>query len=166
MAEACQAGGDAVSNSRRDGVLTGAERQLHLFRSRRQRGVRAPAPLEFAVHCLVADTLRRWGTAGWRWTHLPMGERRDAVTGARLKRMGVQAGWPDFILLPPGRGQAFTRAHFLELKRRGGRLTDAQADFAQWCVANGCPHAVAHCYEEAVAVLKGWGALWTGVKVQ
>jgi hypothetical protein len=161
------------------------ERQLSLFRSRRQRGVRAPAAREFAVQCMLADTLQRWAKPGWRWTHLPMGERRDPITGARLKRMGTQPGWPDLIFIPPaddGKPLAgetamerlrvsfsypCPRPHFLELKRaRGGRLTDAQSRFAQWCAANGCPHAVVHSYEEAVAVLKGWSVLRSGVKVQ
>lgn len=142
------------------------ERQLHLFKSQRQRGVARPMPLEFPVHCMVADTLKRWASPGWVWTHLPMGERRDAITGARLKRMGTQPGWPDFIFIAPALSARSMRPHFLELKRRGGRLTDTQSDFAQWCEANGCPHAVAHSYAEAVAALKGWGALWSGVKVQ
>jgi hypothetical protein len=141
-------------------------RQLHLFRSKRQRGTVAPAPLEFAVHCMVADTLRRWATPGWIWTHLPMGERRDAVTGARLKRMGTQPGWPDLLLIPPLLGGDKARPHFLELKRRGGRLTEHQAGFALWCKLNDCPHEVADSYEAAVKILQAWGALMHRVKVQ
>jgi hypothetical protein len=141
-------------------------RQLHLFRARNQRGVAAPPPLEFAVHCAVADTLRRWATPGWIWTHLPMGELRDAVTGARLKRMGVQPGWPDLILIPPAGPKFWQRPHFLELKRRGGKLTEHQAGFALWCKLNGCPHAVADSYEAAVKILQRWGALMDRVKVQ
>jgi hypothetical protein len=141
------------------------ERQLQLFGSRRQRGRALPKPLEFEVHCMVADTLRRWASPNWVFTHLPMGERRDTITGARLKRMGTQPGWPDFLLIAP-RQHHSPRPHFLELKRRGAKLTEAQAGFALWCKLNDCPHVVAHSYEEAVAVLKGWGALWTGVKVQ
>jgi hypothetical protein len=152
------------------------ELQLHLFRSNRQRGKRAPPPLEFALHCQVADTLRRWTSHGWIFTHLPMGEHRDAVTGSRLKRMGVSPGWPDFIFIPPvfpanARSREDPgvppRPHFLELKRAGrGRLSEAQADFAAWCVANGCPHAVAHSYDEAVKILQAWGVLRSGLKVQ
>jgi hypothetical protein len=142
-------------------------RQLHLFRGRRQRGEVPPAA-EFRVHCMVADALRDWAVPGWMWTHLPMGERRDAVTGARLKRMGTKAGWPDFILIAPAtvQLQSMLRPHFLELKRRGGRLTDAQSAFAEWCAGSRCPHAVAYGYEEALAVLKGWGVLRAGVHVQ
>ena len=141
------------------------ERQLHLFRSRRERGVAPPAPLEFAVHCAVADTLRRWATPGWIWTHIPLGERRETVTGARLKRMGTNSGWPDFILIAP-RDHHAPRPHFLELKRRGGHLTELQASFALWCRLNDCPYAIAHSYEEAVTALKGWGALCSGIKLQ
>jgi len=141
-------------------------RQLHLFRSKRQRGVAAPAPLEFAVHCMVADTLRRWATPGWIWTHLPMGERRDAVTGARLKRMGVQPGWPDLLLIPPAGPKFWQRPHYLELKRRGGKLTEHQAGFALWCKLNGCPHEVCDSYDAAVKTLKQWGALMDRVNVQ
>jgi VRR-NUC domain len=140
-------------------------RQLHLFRSRRQRGMAPPPPLEFEVHCALADTLRRWAMPNWLWTHLPFGERREAITGARLKRMGTQAGWPDLILIPP-RGHSIQRPHFLELKRRGGSLSEQQVAFALWCKLNDCPHAVANSYEAAVAMLQQWGALRTGVKVQ
>jgi hypothetical protein len=142
-----------------------SERQLQLFGPRRQRGRAPPRPLEFAVHCLVADTLRRWGSPNWIWTHIPLGERRSAVTGARLKRMGAKPGWADLLLIAP-RDHPVARPHFLELKRHGGKLTEAQAGFAAWCERNGCPHAVAHSYEEAVVILKGWGALWTGVKLR
>jgi hypothetical protein len=145
-----------------------AERQLHLFRSRRQHGRAPPEPLEFEVHCMVADTLRRWASPNWVWTHIPLGEDRSAVTGARLKRMGANPGWPDFLLIAP-RDHAprwCRRPHFLELKRHGGRLTEAQAGFALWCELNGCPHAVASSYRQAVEVLKGWGALRAGVHVQ
>lgn len=140
-------------------------RQLHLFRSKRQRGVAPPAPLEFAVHCALADTLRRWATPNWIWTHLPLGEHREAITGARLKRMGTQPGWPDLILIPP-REHSIPRPHFLELKRRGGKLTEHQAGFALWCQLNDAPHAVADSYDAAVKILQLWGALRTGVKVQ
>lgn len=141
------------------------KRQLNLFRSRRQRGTRIDySPLEFEMHCAVADTLRRWLTPNWVFTHIPLGEYRSAITGARLKRMGANPGWPDFILIPPW--LEVSRPHFLELKRRGAKLTEPQAGFALWCKLNQCPHAVAYSYEQAVVILKGWGALWPGVHVQ
>jgi len=133
-------------------------RQLNLFAGRRQRGVAPPPASEFSLQCMVADTLRRWQVPGWLWTHMPMGELRQPITAARLKRMGVTPGWPDFLLLAPG-----GRAHFLELKRRKlGRLTDEQAAFGLWCECNHCPHAVVDTYPAAIDVLKQWGAVRAG----
>jgi hypothetical protein len=79
--------------------------------------------------------------------------------------MGVLPGVSDLLLFPP-LGASEPHVHCLELKRRGGRLTEAQAGFALWCKLNRYPHAVAYSYEEAVAILKGWGALRVGVHVQ
>jgi hypothetical protein len=135
--------------------------QLSLFKGKRQRGVKPPSAKEFAIHVMVADVLRRWGTTGWRWTHFPSGEKRSKVTGDRLRRMGTAKGWPDFILLcpyPP-------KAHFLELKRKGGKLTDEQQDFADWCKANDYEHAMADNFKDALAILSDWGAVRTHMEV-
>jgi len=58
-------------------------RQLHLFKSRRQRGTLPPAPSEYQLHCAVADTVKRWIMPGWIYTHIASGEKRDQVTAAR-----------------------------------------------------------------------------------
>ena len=119
------------------------------------RRVRKPPPApEIAVHCMVADILRRWGTPGWRWTHLPFGEYRPPATAARLKRMGVQKGWADFVLLGPG-----GKVHFLELKREGAKLSDDQKEFGWWCMENCVPFEWTDRFDTAVEILKGWGAV-------
>ena len=143
-----------------------ASSQLHLFKGKRQRGTRMPAPLELGLQCVLADVLRRWAMPGWVWTHLPMGERRDALTGARLKRMGVQPGWPDLILLPPRGDHRTSSPYFMEVKRVGGKLSEHQAAFKRWCMLNGYPHEVVHSVGEAVEILKRWGAVRSGIAVQ
>jgi hypothetical protein len=145
-------------------------RQLHLFKSKRQRGVAPPALLEFPMQCAIADLLDRWAKPTWIWQHIPGGEERPAefingrrvsFAGARLKRAGFKPGWPDFLLLAPG-----GKPHCLELKRRGGTPTEAQSAFALWCQLNGVPHAFVHSIENAVDVLRQWG-VWKGhFKVQ
>ena len=59
--------------------------------------------------------------------------KRVSFAGARLKRMGINPGWSDFILLSPT-----ALAHFLELKRRGKTLSDDQDDFAPGAPRIGC----------------------------
>jgi hypothetical protein len=46
--------------------------------------------------------------------------------------MGLNPGWPDFILVP-GDGETSGIAHYLELKKLGtGELSDDQVDFRTW----------------------------------
>ena len=147
--------------------------QLSLFKGKRQRGVKRPPSKEFATHCMVADMLRRWQTPGWRWSHFPAGEWRHPATAMRLKRMGVQVGWPDFILLSPREhlvdGEQYVRAHgithFLELKREGSKLTDWQHSFMEFCTLNGYPYVWCDNFADAIACLKNWGALRASVSV-
>jgi hypothetical protein len=141
--------------------------QLHLFGKRQRRKRAAP---EFNLHVLIADILQRWGTPGWRYTHLPFGEKRGARTGARLKRMGSKKGWPDFILLSPSGGNGSIlnplfvgSAYFLELKRKGGQLTEEQAELGAWLMDNGYPYRVADTFDEALTILKAWGAVRVSV---
>jgi hypothetical protein len=120
----------------------------------RLRKVPKLAPKEIALHMAVADFLRRFARPDWRWTHFPAGEHRDVRVAAKLKAMGLQRGWPDFVLISPA-----GLFHALELKRQGEDMTEDQAAFAQWCVEKGVPHAVARSLEEAIGKLTKWGAI-------
>jgi hypothetical protein len=143
--------------------------QLSLFKSKRQRGVKSPPAKEYVTHCMVADTLRRWQMPGWRWSHFPAGEYRHPATAMRLKRMGVQVGWPDFILLAPIQTfedlHEFGGVHFLELKRKGSKLSEWQQSFSEFCVLNGYPYFWCDNYKDAINKLKAWGAVKASVSV-
>jgi hypothetical protein len=102
----------------------------------------------------VAALLRKHAKPLWRWSHFPAGELRDVRTAAKLRAMGLRKGFPDFILVSP---QGVF--HGLELKRRGGVLSEAQKDFQTWAIARGVPHSVAQSIDDARAVLDHWGAL-------
>jgi len=123
-------------------------------RTPRLRKARLERPLELALHLGVAKLLRNHARPEWRWSHFPAGEARDARTGARLKAMGLQRGWPDFILVSPS-----GLLHALELKRIGETLSEDQEAFAAWCTANGVPHCVVRTMEEALGALDRWGVL-------
>ncbi|MET4720770.1 hypothetical protein ABIF63_004876 [Bradyrhizobium japonicum] len=136
-------------------------RQLSLFNSRRQRGTRPPAPSEYQLHCAVVDTVRRWIMPHWIFTHIASGEKRDQVTAARLKRMGVTAGFPDLMFIGPC-GQMC----WIELKARAGRLGDAQAAVAAHLVAAGHGYLCSDDYRDVIETLKAWGVLRAGISVQ
>ncbi|WP_338822139.1 hypothetical protein WDM22_38635 [Bradyrhizobium septentrionale] len=102
-----------------------------------------------------------------------MGENRDhrinlrtgkrySPTGARLKRMGVMPGWPDFLFSGPERAM-----FFLELKRANrGRLSEEQADLLSHLIACGHRVLVTSSLDDAVAELKAAGILRSTIEVQ
>lgn len=137
--------------------------QLDLFKSKRQRGTRAPAPKEFAVHCALADLIRRWINPGWIWTHFPAGEERPAefidgkrvsYAGARLQRMGLNGGWPDFQFF-----HIAGQVDFLELKRRGEHPTSVQEAIGKHLSAAGHGYLCTDSFDVAVAYLVARGIL-------
>jgi hypothetical protein len=147
-------------------------RQLSLFKGRRQRGIAPPPPLEFELHATLADIIKRWINPEWKFTHLPLGEKREhrinakgkrySPSGQRLQRMGVTPGWPDFIFVGP-RHSVF----WLELKRfRTGHLSDEQAEVAAHLVACGFGLLITTSLDEAVATLKQLGILRSNFEVQ
>ena len=129
---------------------------LELAEGRRPRPRKAPVatPKECALQCAVADLLRRHALPEWRWSHFPAGERRSIITGARLKRFGLQRGFPDLQLISPA-----GLFHGLELKRVGEELTTDQEAFQLWAIRNGIAYSVAFNSEQAFAALTAWGAL-------
>ena len=129
-------------------------RQLSLFKGKRQHGLEPPPPLEVVVQCQVARLLELNANKDWRWTHFPSGELRDKITAKRLQDMGTKPGVPDLLLFSPT-----LLTHFLELKRKGGVVSDEQSDWADWCNAGGYPHAIAYGLDAAIAVLVHWGVL-------
>ena len=108
---------------------------------------------EFQLQCAVAGHLERRRRPNVYFTAIPLGEKRNAVTGARIKRMGAKAGAPDMLVLVDG------RACGLELKAAKGRMTMHQvATRDQWRSAGGT-YAVAHDIDEALELLTAWGAI-------
>jgi hypothetical protein len=136
-------------------------RQLHLFKSKRQRGTVAPAPTEFASQAFLVDIIRRWLDPRWRFTHMPAGEYRDPATAGRLQRLGVVSGWPDLQFAGPG-----ARMAFLELKRRGGRLSESQAAMREHLEGCGFDYCCTDSVDQAIAWLKAHGILRGGISVQ
>src|ERR1700704_2425574 len=111
-------------------------------------------PKELELHLTVAKLLRDWAKYDWKWTHIAHGEARDKRTAAKLKAMGTQPGWPDFILVKPN-----GRLHCLELKRIGETLRTHQKYFRVWCVNCGIPHSVCRTIDDVLVTLRLWDCL-------
>src|SRR6185369_9216662 len=107
---------------------------------------------EYQLTCAVAAYLDAvLDPACARFTHIPLGERRDARTGAKLKRMGARAGWPDFIVVYAGIRCAEPPI-FIELKNGSG-LSPSQKRFAAWCQSVGQPYHVCKSIDDVRGVL-------------
>jgi hypothetical protein len=129
---------------------------IMIAQGRKPRLRKAPLarPKEIALHMRVAAVLRNHARPDWQWTHIANGEARDPRTAGKLKQMGLQPGWPDFVIISP-RGQL----RCLELKRIGESLSDAQDEFRFWCIRNGVPHVTAHTMREVLVAFDTWDCL-------
>ncbi len=129
---------------------------LMIAEGRKPRLRKAPTsrPKEHVLHFATAKLLRERCREDWQFTHIPSGELRDPRTAAKLKQMGLQRGFPDFVLISP-RGLL----HALELKRIGETLTDEQDVFRLWCVRYGVPHVVAYSIDEVLVAFRVWDCL-------
>lgn len=87
-----------------------------------------------------------------RFTHIPNGGYRRPMEAARLKRMGVHAGWSDVVILW-GDG----RIGFIELKIKPNRTSKEQKDFLAFCEARGIHHAVCYSFDEVMDTVAAWG---------
>lgn len=116
---------------------------------------RDPRPCtEDLIHESIVQLLRFRADARTIWFHPPNGIPASKRTGARFVRLGMLAGAPDLIVIPPS-----GKACFLEIKSPTGRLSIEQRAFQGRCISAGVPYAVARSSRDAEACLADWGAL-------
>jgi hypothetical protein len=129
---------------------------LALMAGKRVRPRRAPKirPREIGLQIAVANLLRDHCLPDWIWWHTPNGGRRNPREAATLKRCGVIPGIPDFTLVSP-----YGSVRFLELKRQGETLSDAQDEFRIFCIKHGIPHSIAFNINDVLKVFDHWKCL-------
>lgn len=106
---------------------------------------------EFRLACVVASYLNVALPSHVLWSHLPFGENRTAITGARLKRMGARRGWPDYMLFHDGGALA------LELKAPKGKQSPEQMAFGDAFTALGGRYHVCRSLDDVVNALTAAG---------
>ena len=114
---------------------------------------------EFALTCAVAEYLAYALPADVLWSHLPFGEVRPRATAGRLKAMGVNPGWPDFIILPSLKviSPLYAGPIFIEIKPAQGRLSKAQAEWHEKASSLGYWVHVARSIADVEEILRGHG---------
>lgn len=88
------------------------------------------------------------------WTHVPNEGKRHQITACIMKAMGMIPGVYDYNFMwgETGRG-------VIELKAGSNKPTEHQIRYKAWCDMHGIPNAVCYSVDEALGVLKEWGAL-------
>lgn len=121
--------------------------------------------LEEQLCCTLNDYLKLQYMPNVKfWTHLNSGEHAGgdaaarARAGARAKRMGAKKGVLDFVFGFKPFGSGGTTG-WLEIKIPPNGLTPEQEKFMQDCDDLGLPNGVARTFDEAIDLLKEWGAI-------
>lgn len=103
---------------------------------------------ETRLHICVAEWLEK-ACPFLLWTH-PANQGRSPQEGAKLKRMGVRAGTPDFLFWYNGWFGA------IELKTTSG-LSEKQKEFMRRFLLAGGKYAVCKTVKEVADTLISWG---------
>lgn len=85
--------------------------------------------------------------------HVPNDGKRSEAAGARLKRLGMLAGWPDLTVMLPAEERVF----LLEVKNQSGVLSSDQRACHAMLRARRIPVAVVRSIDDARIAIRGWG---------
>ena len=106
-------------------------------------------PSEDQITAAVVDHWRTFGVTGSLVASIP--------NKRAFGQPGLTKGLPDLLVLSPTLG-ALTG--FIELKKWGGRMSDAQLDMRELIMtARGAPYAVCKGRDEPIEQLRTWGAI-------
>lgn len=108
---------------------------------------------EHALQATLVAFLRVSCRKGVMWHSIPNELPKIEGRAAQFKARGMKAGVADLELTIDG------RTHYLELKAKDGRQSKDQKAFELECGLAGVPYSVARSFNEALAILAGWGAL-------
>lgn len=119
---------------------------------------------QIAVMAKCAQWQRRYPELRWLF-HVPNGEQRSAITGARLKAAGVKPGVADLLWLVPRRGyhglclELKHDATGLPLPTKERMVSPLQKEFLTFEEEQGYCCGVAYGYEEAIRAIAWYGGL-------
>jgi hypothetical protein len=108
---------------------------------------------EDAIQRAIVQHYRMRAAPGVFMFAVPNGGWRSPVEAAIMKATGTVPGIPDTIWLKDGKTYA------LELKAKGGRLSEAQEHVLTKLRDAGASATHAHGLDQAIRILEGWGFL-------
>jgi hypothetical protein len=162
--------GGAAGSQRAAAVDISVARSVPLARSGEQKRKAFKLgplyPTETEVHEAVVQLLEIALMPGVEWTCFPAGHLKlSPDQAAKLARMGLRRGWPDFQILHAG------TFHGIELKKRGGKLSvgrfvrtrrgatrwiEGQAEVLPRLATAGAKIAICETLQEVIDALRLW----------
>ncbi len=114
---------------------------------------------EYQIHASILAYLHTTLPSGWMPVHVPNGGSRNPIEGARLKRLGVVAGWPDISIFGARYhdGRYYPYAGFMEVKSPSGRVQPVQHKVMDRLRDAGFDVAVVRSVEDARECVRKWG---------
>lgn len=105
---------------------------------------------ELILQIQMVDVLRAKLKKDVLFTAFPAGGG-GRVRGAKLKKAGLQSGWPDIQLIYKG------QYYGLEVKTPQGRLSSSQSRLHEKLIKDGCQVAVVRSVKEMMEHIIDWG---------
>lgn len=111
------------------------------------------SPTEHQIQCAVIDFCALKGIPIFA---IPNGGDRHVAVAVKLKKEGVKSGVPDLFIpvIRPNFG-----GMFLEMKRKGGKLSDVQKFWLNQLEEEGYRVKVAFSVDEAIKAIEDYTAL-------
>lgn len=111
------------------------------------------SPTEHQIQCAVVDFCALKGIPIFA---IPNGGDRHVAVAVKLKKEGVKSGVPDLFIpvIRPNFG-----GMFLEMKRKGGKLSDVQKFWLNQLEEEGYRVKVAFSIDEAIKAIEDYTAL-------
>ena len=85
--------------------------------------------------------------------HIPNGSNKSPAQAGLFKALGLKAGVPDLFLPSPKKGY---HGLFIEMKVKTGKTTQSQNEWISELRYQGYKAEVAHGFDEAVEIIKGY----------
>lgn len=105
---------------------------------------------ELTLQIEMVDVLKAKLKKNVLFTAFPAGGG-GRVRGAKLKKAGLQSGWPDIQLIYKG------QYYGLEVKTPQGRLSSSQSRLHEKLIKDGCQVAVVRSIPEMMERIIDWG---------
>lgn len=93
--------------------------------------------------------------------HIPNGGSRNAIEGAKFKKMGVRSGVPDYLLSNNG-----SLVGFMEFKYGKNNLQESQKKFRDYVTQAGVKWAEIRSFDDFRDTLVEWGIYNTQIKCE